>query len=80
MGLQQSVQSSLSGAVSQSLEVWEVWEVWKSGKGHPSAEAFKPSNPYHVPSLEQEKKKKKSKEKQETILMTLINLILHTEL
>ena len=77
MGLQQSVQSSLSGAVSQSLE---VWEVWKSGKGHPSAEAFKPSNPYHVPSLEQKKKKKKSEEKQETILMTLINLILHTEL
>ena len=75
MGLQQSVQSSLSGAVSQSLE---VWEVWKSGKGHPSAEAFKPSNPYHVRSLEQQKKK--SKEKQETILMTLINLILHTEL
>ena len=44
----------------------------RQSPGQPSAEAFKPSTPYPVPSLE--------KKKQETILMTLINLILQTEL
>ena len=40
----------------------------ESGKGQPSAEAFKPSNTDPVPSLE--KKARKKKKKKETILMT----------